>query len=265
MSDISPSALKLTPEQEAKVMSMDRSDDITEYLKEVSVQNGLLKRDWDPALFIAVEQTAPQPRGYAKTIIVNGVKTILEGATEQELLAKENAFMRQTFEHAATTTQTQQTQPRDESTGRFVPVEQTITPEERANLDLQFSLGQVSISQYLEQSGEIEKHIERREQSTQLLGWESATESFLQSAEGASWPGGNEALARIGQIIQASGLEDASDKLDVLKQAYALMQQEEHDAAAHTQEVEAERIINETTDPYKLRAMLQNGSGFFGR
>jgi hypothetical protein len=128
------------------------------------------------------------------------------------------------------------------------------------------SLGQIDIPTYLEQSGEIEKRIERRETETRNSGWESATQDFLNSEEGSSWPGGNEALTRIGQIIEASGLTDTPDKLEALKQAYAAMQQEDSEVIAQKQDVEAAQKIGSATSVDEIRTALRsNGSSLFNR
>jgi hypothetical protein len=265
MSDISPSSIKMTPEMEEHIKTLVNTADITDYLKNVSVEQGLLKRDWDPALFIETAQPAAPTsietaRGYSKTVTVNGVQHILQGATEADILKAETEFFRKTFSNATQQTQQtqQQEQPRDTSTGRFVSAEDAAEKERVAGLELQFSLGQLTLSQFLEQSGVVEQYQQKQAEQNTVRGWEDATARFLASPEGANWPGAD-ALPRITEILQANHLENAEDKLSVMKQAWALMQQEDT-------EVEVERAISEINDPYELRNRLQPGtSGLFGR
>src|SRR5258708_34845722 len=110
MSDLSPTALKLTAAQEEKVSTMDRSDDIAEYLKEISVQNGLLKRDWDPSLFIPVAPGAA-PRRFAKSITVDGQKRIFEADNELELERSVNDYFRSLHLNQETNSARQTDQP----------------------------------------------------------------------------------------------------------------------------------------------------------
>jgi len=264
VSDISPSAIKVTPALEEALKNADASQ-IATIMQQARLDQNLVRPDWDPSFLIPVEQTATQPRRFAKTEEIAGKKIVFEGDSEIEVERQIGAA----YKVAATLqpTETQQTieQPRNER-GQFVAAEQTVSDEQKAALQLQFQLGQIDVETYLDKSGAIEKHIERREQAARTTGWESATESFLQSAEGASWPGGSEALARIGQIIQDSGLVDTFDKLDALKQAYALMQQEESEVTAREKLSEASQRISEATSAEEIMEVLRpNGSGIFGR
>ena len=260
MSDISPSSVKLTSAQEEHIKTLTNTADITDYLKSVSVEQGLYSLDWDgESRVLNAPISAPTSietaRGYSKTVTVNGVQHILAGATEQELLANETAFYRKTFGDA-TTQQTEQ--PRDTSTGRFVSAEDAAEQARVAGLELQFSLGQLTLSQFLEQSGAIENYTQRQAEQYTVRGWEDATRDFLASPEGANWPGA-EALPRITEILKSNNLENAEDKLSVMKQAWALMQQEDT-------EVEVERAISEINDPYELRNRLHGAnSSLFGR
>src|ERR1700737_2148456 len=102
-------------EFEAKVASCTNAEQIKQLMLEKNLALGFVKRDWDPSLILPVENAAA-PRGYAKTLTVNGQKTIIEGATEQELLANETAFYRAAMQPAATETRTEQ--PRNER-GQF--------------------------------------------------------------------------------------------------------------------------------------------------
>jgi hypothetical protein len=279
MSDISPSSLKLTAAQEETVSNMTRGEDIAEYLKEVSIQNGLLKRDWDPALLIPVEQ--PITRQVGKVVVLNGVKHSLTANSDAELLAQETALYRAAMKPVATTQPQQTEQPRNDR-GQFVAAQQTITLEERAALDLAFQLGQVSMSEYLERSNSVSDYLANQgirvedlreqvaEKQSEMVtqSWQAATDEFLAGA-GNWWPGGDSNLAKIGAVLVEMGCEE-SPCVENLRRAAEYLRDngqlvETAETKAHNQAVEVERIINETTDPYKLRSMLQPGQGLWGR
>jgi hypothetical protein len=272
----SDSAIKVDRSLEEKLKTASH-EEIKEIMRQASLDQNLVREDWNPEFLIPVEQTAP--RGYAKTIIVNGVKTILEGATEQELLAKENAFMRQTFEHAAPTQQTQQ--PRNER-GQFIAAEPIVSDEQKAALSLQFQLGQIDVSTYLEQSGAVAEYMEKagvpieelraqiqeKQEAHYEQSWAQATSEFLAGA-GNWWPGGDINMEKIGTTLIEMGAED-SPCVENLRRAAEYLRDngqlvETAETKAHNQAVEAERIINSTTDPYRLREMLQPGHGLWGR
>jgi hypothetical protein len=83
------------------------------------------------------------------------------------------------------------------------------------------------------------------------------------------WPGGEANLAKIGTTLIEMGAED-SPCVENLRRAAEYLRDngqlvETAETKAHNQAVEVERIINETTDPYKLRSMLQPGQGLWGR
>jgi hypothetical protein len=117
--------------------------------------------------------------------------------------------------------------------GRFVATEaQGPTAEQKADLLLRFQLGQLSVEDYLEQSGEMSAYLEQQgirggtegvkqavaEQYKQS--WEEATAEFLKSSD---WPGGSQNLEIIGLKLSQLGLVDAEDKVAALTQAYEAM------------------------------------------
>ena len=153
---------------------------------------------------------------------MNGVKHVLEASDEASLLAQENALYRQTMQPAATIQQIEQSQPRDTDTGRFVEArksDETAAAEadRKAALQLQMQLGQIDIATYLEQSGAIDSYLEKagvpmedlrsavQEKSSQRFeqSWKEGTDAFLSSPEGRNWPGGEENMNLVGQVIQS--------------------------------------------------------------
>jgi hypothetical protein len=255
----SDSAIKVTKSIEEQLQGVTNVEQIKQIMRDASLAQNLVRKDFDPAYLIPVENTAA-PTKVSKVVTLNGVAHSLIADDEAGLLRQESDLYRQAMQPAATTQQTEQ--PRNER-GQFTATEQ-VTDEQKA-LQLQFQLGQIDIETYLDKSGAIEKHIERRETETRTSGWESATQDFLNSAEGASWPGGNEALTRIGQIIEASGLVDTNDKLEALKQAYAAMQQEDDEITAQHQDAETQTRVAGANSVEEIRHALGRSSSMFGR
>ena len=105
-----------------------------------------------------------------------------------------------------------------------------------ADLELRFKRGELSASQYLEQSGAVSDYLAKqgipvealREQIEQSRGnkeiqsWEAATEEFKRTI-GADWPGGNRNREILGYKLAELGLTDAPDKVAALGQAFAAM------------------------------------------
>lgn len=85
-------AIKLSPEQE-KTISQMPSDQISEYLKNLAVEQNLAVRDWDKTQFIY--PTIPAQSKVTKTVTVDGKAFTVEGATEADALQKQNELLQQ--------------------------------------------------------------------------------------------------------------------------------------------------------------------------
>jgi hypothetical protein len=267
------SAIRVTPEIEKHMQTLVSADEIKAYLAQVAVDQHLVERDrFSPDLLIPTEP-GTAPRAFAKTVIVNGVKHIIEGSTEAELLANETQFYRTQLQPASTETQ------RDSATGRFVAKEDAdkATQEElvrKSDLELKFKRGEISAADYLDQSGAIETFLATNgidlealkttseEKAGQRLAttWESATAEFLKTSD---WPGGDGALAEIGRTIQSLGLE-GSPSVESLQAAYADMKR--RNAVPKNSETELHNRIASAKSPDELRQILGRGSSsLFGR
>ena len=111
---------------------------------------------------------------------------------------------------------------------------------EKAELELKFKRGDISASEYIEQSGAIKEYLEKvgipldELRNTVEQGrnkafeqsWEQATEEFLHSAAGADWPGGEKNTELIGLKMAALGLVNADDKVAAMAQAYQALKAE---------------------------------------
>jgi hypothetical protein len=156
--------------------------------------------EFNADVLIPIEQPATTGR-VAHRITIDGESHIFEGANEAEASAAELAFLR--------TLPTTAAQPRDDA-GRFFRTAQGAADEaaaakeeaeairisNAAELELRFKRSEVSAAEYLEQSGAIEKHLEKqgisvdalKAQSAQMAAstayvatWKEATSAFLRS------------------------------------------------------------------------------------
>jgi hypothetical protein len=109
----------------------------------------------------------------------------------------------------------------------------------KADLERKFRLGEVSASDYIQQSGALTQFLESngisidalKETVNEKLGakvaqsWAQAGEVFRNSLAGADWPGGDRNQEIIGLKLAAMGLIEAPDKVAAITQAYAALKQ----------------------------------------
>ncbi len=268
MSDISPAALKLTAEQEAKVSTMERGDDIAEFLKEISVQNGLLKRDWDPALLIPVAP-GTVPKSYGRTVTIDGRKHIVEAATEIDLERAVSDLYRSAMQPAATTTTRQTEQP---------PVNQA-NADQKAALSLEFQMGRITPEEYLQQSGAMDQYLANqgididslREVTASKQGeriaqsWQEGTAAFLNSSEGADWPGGQENLQIASNLIAENPeLMDTENKADALAAVWNYMKEHNLTVVPAENRIASANSMSEILDATGYNERVRSSS-IFGR
>jgi trimeric autotransporter adhesin len=104
----------------------------------------------------------------------------------------------------------------------------------RTELDLKFKRGEISTTDYLEQSGafaeymakngvplnELKAQVEQGRTAQFTNSWAAATDTFLNSPAGADWPGGDANKEILGLKLAELGLIDAEDKVGALTKAY---------------------------------------------
>jgi hypothetical protein len=250
MSDINPSALgeRFDADFEAKVAACWTAAEISELMKNRTVSMGLVKRDlYSPDVLIPVEP-GTQPRAFAKTVVINGVKHILESSvSEADLLAQENGLMRQIFQPDATETHDQT---RDDR-GRFTVDD----PTARIESDL--------VTRSLREQGidpdALREFSAQREQNS----WASAVEEF--KAQHTDWIGGEENKNLIGQIIiENPDVFGGLTPLESLEKAYQHAVKE--GLLVETPEEIARQKISEATSVEQIREALgSRSSSMFGR
>jgi hypothetical protein len=146
----------------------------------------------------------PVAQGFAKSLVIDGVKHIIEGATEQELVANELQLMRTLFSGTAATTQA-----RDDA-GRFVTQQESIEAEARRIAEM--GLNTVSdiesdlVTRALAARGISMATLQRVEHQHVTQSWASAVEEFKQGA-GQDWLGGENMNIAV-RLIEENGLTD---------------------------------------------------------
>jgi hypothetical protein len=108
----------------------------------------------------------------------------------------------------------------------------------QSELELKFRRGEISVKEYIEQSGAVTEFLESQgvplDELREVAGlrqahafeqdWVAATETFL-AGPGGDWPGGNANKTNLQNALVALGLMDADDKVGALVQAYEYMKQ----------------------------------------
>jgi len=174
-------------------------------------------------------------REFTRTEVIGGREFTFTGPSESALSASiEGAKVAAAeFENA---------QARDDS-GRFVGRNADgddggAEIARQTELELQFRRGEISVKEYIEQSGAVTEFLESQgvplDELREVAGlrqahafeqdWVAATETFL-AGPGGDWPGGNANKTNLQNALVALGLMDADDKVGALVQAYEYMKQ----------------------------------------
>lgn len=260
------SAIRLTPEQEDQVRNLP-FEEVKVYMAELALQQGLVVRDQvAPEVLIPTSLAENAPQRLAKTVVVNGQKHFVEGATEVELARAENDLYRKLVQESPQQTSRTE-QPRDVTTGRFVERTDGL-PVDREALDLQLQLGQISVADYIQRSGAVEEHLQQigisadalKEVSNQKFSqsWEQATQEFLNSPAGRGWPGGTANLERLGQVLIENGWVD-SPSATTIARAFEYMQG--HNLVAENPELQLHDQLASAKDFGELRDYLVQARG----
>jgi hypothetical protein len=224
----SDSAIRMTP-QLADAISKASPDEIKSLMAQAALQQGLVVPDSvNPQILHETELAAHAPQKFGKYITINGTKYLVEGDSPEALANAETSLYEQVLEKG------DNGQARD-AQGRFVAEP---TPEEkaagelevskRADLELAWKRGDITAEQYLEKSGAINTYLTEHGVSPDALvavtdlvyqnTWANATEAFLNSPEGESWPGGDENKNILAAILEENGMTDPS--VENLSRAY---------------------------------------------
>jgi hypothetical protein len=271
VSEISNSALgeSFDREFEAKVAACTNAEQIKELMHTRELERGLIKLDWDQSYRIPVE--TPRPAAISRSVVIAGQKFVIEGATETELAQNEANLYRKLFAQSVTTAQTEG-HPRNER-GQFVSAEDAAA---KTNLELAFKRGDISASDYLQQSGavadylanagvpleELKASVAEKQSQKFNQSWADATAEFLSHSD---WPGSETNRTRLGGIILELGLVD-SPSVESLQRAYDHMKK--NNLLVPNPATELANKIAQSKDPAELRQVLNyrgDSSGVWGR
>lgn len=252
------SGIKLDASLEKQIHAASSQYEIAEILRDAAVAQNLVTRDhYSPDVLLPVDRPGT-PTAFATTITVSGQKHIVEGKTEAEMNENLIAFYKQQLGDSAEPTAER---PRDSESGRFVAARTDESdPVAKAELELKFKRGEISTDDYLAESGAIERHLEAQGVSVEALqqvtsdrtvaGWQQATQEFLNSPEGASWPGGEANKNLLGHVLIQMGADKAPNA-ENLRRAYQYLR--DNNKLLPNEELEAQKAIGEATTPEELR------------
>jgi hypothetical protein len=247
------SPITLTAEQEKHVGELTKVDEITEYMKTLALEQGLIRPlNEGSQIFVDVPQSA-RPQQVTKTITVNGETKTFPGTTEAEVDAAQIAFFR---------TLNSQHHPLDPATGQFVsPTDQGKRDEDAAvraaaaaDLELRWKRGEISGSEYLEKSGAMEQYLanrgldveslkaaaeDKRADAVYVNSWAEATREFIK--KNPDWPGGENLKTAMGTKLAELGLT-GQPSVESLERAYsALVMEAEMAKATSANEIDTLR------------------------
>lgn len=221
----------LTPAQEQKINTMG-SEEIKEFLHNVSVENGEFRRDiYSPDVLIPIPQT-PEVEHLTRIFSVNGKKYSVDGESEAELVSKElevhRALLGGTEVPEATTVVA-----RDEH-GRFTSVladtqeeDEGLRAAREADWRQKLMTGQCDAITYIRETKVLDSYLKEFGLDRQAVAEQRETSAWRQSSADflkrhPEWKGG-ENLKVIQDIIVNADWKGTESRDEMLEQAYAYM------------------------------------------
>lgn len=238
------SAIRLNNEQEQHLAGLTSATEIQEYLHRLAQEQELVKPDIYSGDLLATEKGLNAPRTVSKVLVINQTRYELTAENEQALQAKELDLYRALEQQT-----TEQEQPRDQETGRF------ISAEEQAQ--------DAAVAAFLARRGLTPEVIDEMAGKSFTRDWETATRDYLHSPDGANWPGGERNKEIIGEIITTNGWLDAEDKAAAL--AAAVNYARDNNLLVVNPETETAQKIGEAKTFQEVQAALgRTSSSVFG-
>jgi hypothetical protein len=227
--------ITVTPEIE-KALRNASHEEMKDILHDAQVSQGIATRDRFSGDLIPVpraEKPAASTILVQHTEVIGGREFTFTGETQAEV----NSMILDAYKVAEAMQPAQPSEPVRDERGRFAKAEQVVSDETKAELLLKMQLGQISVEDYVEQSGAVSEYLETKmgiqggvEAVKQTVAkqyeqsWADASKSFL--AQQSDWPGGEKNKNLLGLTIYKLGLQDAEDKLAAMVAAYADMKRE---------------------------------------
>jgi hypothetical protein len=266
MSGQSPadSAIRVSKTLEEKIAAATSQAEIETLMHDAARAQQLVRPDlFDETILIPVDpsERSAAPQRFTKTVTIDGTFHTINGNSAEDLSAAEVALYREVFSQPSDATN--RTEPaRDSQTGRFLPApepEQSDADLARETaLEIQFRNGSITMAEFIEKSGAIERYEARRETQQIIGGWQESVSEFLNSPAGADWPGGTDMMKRIGEVLQEKMGVEREPSAENLARAWAIIKQEDFEKSIRKQ-------AETTNDPYELRNRLQPGRSLFDR
>jgi hypothetical protein len=222
------SAIQMTPELTEAINNCPPSQ-MGELLRQAAVDQGLVVRDiYSPDILLPVDN--PQPQRFARTVEINGERQVIEGDSQAEV------------DHAAVEMyRAAQAQPQPQPQPQARPQAQ---PQPRNPNNGQYrSPGDSVLENLLATHGITLPDLQAAVSRNFTASWADATQEFLRSEAGNSWPGGEENLRRISNKVIELGLVDSPDRVGALATAYAALR--DADQLLPNPAIEREREYNE--------------------
>jgi hypothetical protein len=245
-------AWKLTPEQEEHINTLSNVTEISTYVRQCGIDNGVVQhlKGYAPDILVDVPAGAPVPQVSAK------IGNVTITGTQAEVSAKVTELLSRN----ATTNDAPPA--RDPQTGKFVSASDGGAQEdangaaaaarasENAEIELRWKRGEISGTDYLEKTGALDTYLanqgidlaahrkEAKDNTAYAASWADASSQFVKN--NPTWPGGEQLMRAVGQQIRELGLEDAPSA-ESLERAYSAIK------------IEAE--MSACTDKYKLEQL----------
>jgi hypothetical protein len=208
----------MSPEQIEHFNTLTNQHDMSDYLKEIAVENNLVRPldAGSPDVLVDVPQAAPVVPE-TKTVKINGVE--VSGTQTDIDAAMKNAFNKEA----------QNDQPARDRNGRYQaePAKDTklsdaeaLKVADRAMLDLAWKRGELSTEQFLDRSGALDNYLasrgidvsaqreQAREGQETQRSWAEAVDGFKQTEDGQNAPYSPALAKAVGEKIIALGLSD---------------------------------------------------------
>ena len=273
MSGLTPesSAIRMTPELEQRIANCTNAEEIKNVMFHASREQGLVEQDkLNPTVLHATPLANNAPRRFAKYVVVDGEEHLVEGSSPEELQANELQLMRELFSGKPDDSQARG------SDGKFVSDKQAQEVERLrlAELEGQYKRGEITLDDYIVNSGAVERAVQQREQSDTIerQSWEEATAQFIENHP--NWQGGDKNRETLSQIIIENRWVNR-DPLEALEAAYRIAAErgrlvDNPEVAAQQKARELQEKIAQCTDPNELRSLLgysgvARDSGIWGR
>jgi hypothetical protein len=227
MSNISPNVGENSPELTEKLKAANTPAEMSEILRQWYVDRGAERDRFSPDKILFDNFNAPDAAvsgPFSREIMIHGVAKVVVSDSE---LGLERAVGKAYQEAAAADAGTQ---PRG-ADGKFTS-RRELGVAEKTELDLRFRRGELTAPEYLKASGELEAAFDTYAkeklgldpETTMHKNWASATEAFLNSPDGADWPGGTANQEIAARLLAENNLTD-QPSAETFARVYAHMKE----------------------------------------